>query len=611
MLKSHNCGELTAAHAGQDVRLAGWVHRRRDHGGLIFLDIRDRSGLVQAVVDPSAAEAAYRTADTLRAEWVVALTGEVRARPAGTENPRLATGDIEVHATDVDVLNPSKTPPFYINEDSEVDEPLRLRYRYLDLRRERMAANLALRHRVVKYIRDFLDARGFLEVETPMLMKSTPEGARDYLVPSRVHPGYFYALPQSPQQLKQLLMVAGVERYFQIARCFRDEDLRADRQPEFTQLDLEMSFVDERDVLDLMESLYTGLAGAAAPSKRVPAPFPRMTYAEAMRRFGTDKPDLRFGMEITDISAIVRDTGVAVLTSVLTEPGGAVRGIVAPGCAGYSRRELEALTDIARTQGARGLATIGLDAEPDTPIGALRQEHVRSALARHLEIEAVQEIARTMGASAGDLLLIVAAHEDIVNAGLSALRAELGHRLALADPDELAFAFITEFPLFEAGDAEGEGGRALTSVHHPFTAPVPEDVGLLEESPDSARSRAYDLVVNGLELGSGSIRIHDRALQDRIFALLGHSPEQIQERFGHMLEAFDYGVPPHGGFAPGIDRTVMVLAGEPNIREVIPFPKTQSAQDLMMSAPSPVDAQQLRDLHLQLRDPARSIPNTD
>ncbi len=594
---------MTIADAGQHVQLAGWVHRRRDHGGLIFLDVRDRTGLVQVVVDPSAAESAYQSADALRNEWVVAITGEVQVRPAGTENPRIATGGIEIHATEVTVLNPSKTPPFYINEESDVDESLRLRYRYLDLRRERMAANLALRHRVVKYIRDFLDGRGFLEVETPMLMKSTPEGARDYLVPSRVHPGHFYALPQSPQQLKQLLMVAGVERYFQIARCFRDEDQRADRQPEFTQLDLEMSFVDESDVLDLMEELYTGLAHATAPEKRVTSPFPRMTYAEAMRRFGSDKPDLRFGMEITDISSIVADSGVGVFTGALAETGGTVRGIVAPGCAGYSRRELENLTEIVRGQGARGLATIGLDAEAGTAVADLQSDNVRSALARHLDIETVRSIADAMEASAGDLLLIVAAHENVVSASLSALRTELGERLELADPDELVFGFVTEFPLFEAGDEEG----SLHSVHHPFTAPTPEDAGLLEESPTAVRSRAYDLVVNGLELGSGSIRIHDRELQDRIFALLGHSPEEIQERFGHMLEAFEYGVPPHGGFAPGIDRTVMVLAGEPNIREVIPFPKTQSAQDLMMSAPSTVDEQQLVDLNLRLREAAQEI----
>ena len=585
------------------MRLAGWVHRRRDHGGLIFLDVRDRTGLVQVVVDPSAAESAYQSADALRNEWVVAITGEVQVRPAGTENPRIATGGIEIHASEVTVLNPSKTPPFYINEESDVDESLRLQYRYLDLRRERMAANLALRHRVVKYIRDFLDGRDFLEVETPMLMKSTPEGARDYLVPSRVHPGHFYALPQSPQQLKQLLMVAGVERYFQIARCFRDEDQRADRQPEFTQLDLEMSFVDESDVLDLMEELYTGLAHATAPEKRVTSPFPRMTYVEAMRRFGSDKPDLRFGMEITDISSIVADSGVGVFTGALAEAGGTVRGIVAPGCAGYSRRELENLTEIVRGQGARGLATIGLDAEAGTAVADLQADNVRSALARHLDIETVRAIADAMGAGAGDLLLIVAAHEDVVSASLSALRTELGGRLELADPNELVFGFVTEFPLFEAGDEEG----SLNSVHHPFTAPVPEDAGLLEESPTMVRSRAYDLVVNGIELGSGSIRIHDRELQDRIFALLGHSPEEIEERFGHMLEAFEYGVPPHGGFAPGIDRTVMVLAGEPNIREVIPFPKTQSAQDLMMSAPSTVDEQQLVDLNLRLREAAQEI----
>ena len=611
MLKTHNCGELSTVDAGLIVRLAGWVHRRRDHGGLLFLDLRDRSGLVQVVIDPSEAPAAYADADVLRNEWVVAISGEVHIRPEGTENERLATGGIEIHAATVEILNPSKTPPFYINEESDVDEPLRLRYRYLDLRRERMAANLALRHKVVKYIRDFLDSRDFLEIETPMLMKSTPEGARDYLVPSRVHPGYFYALPQSPQQLKQLLMVAGVERYFQIARCFRDEDLRADRQPEFTQLDLEMSFIDENDVLTLMEELYTGLAKATAPAKTVPTPFPRMTYAEAMRRFGSDKPDLRFGLEITDLTDVVRDSGVAVFTSVLAHPGGTVRGIVAPGCARYSRREIDGLTELVRAQGPRGLAAIGLDGESGAPLAELTQENVRSALARHLEVETVRSIAEAMGASFGDMILIVAAQEDVANAGLSTLRNELGARLSLADPEELAFAFVTEFPMFEAASDGDSGAQALNSVHHPFTAPVPEDAGMLEDSPTSVRSRAYDLVVNGMELGSGSIRIHDRALQDRIFALLGHSPEEIQERFGHMLEAFEYGVPPHGGFAPGIDRTVMVLAGEPNIREVIAFPKTQSAQDMMMGAPSAVDDGQLRDLNLQLRAPAAAPTQAD
>ena len=599
MLKTHECGRLAAENIGETVQLAGWVHRRRDHGGLIFLDLRDRSGLVQVVFDPQEVAEAHATADAVRGEWVITVEGTVARRPEGTENSRMPTGEIEVRAARTEVLNPAKTPPFYINEEVEVDEALRLRFRYLDLRRERMARNLRLRHRVVRIIRDELDAREFLEVETPILIKSTPEGARDYLVPSRVYPGHFYALPQSPQQLKQLLMVAGVERYFQIARCFRDEDLRADRQPEFTQLDLEMSFVDESDMLSLMEDLYVRIVEEVAPERRMQRPFPRLTYAEALSKYGSDKPDLRFGMELRDLSEIARGSGLGVFTGAL-EQGGIVKGILAPGSASFPRRELDRLTEMARERGARGLVTIGFEGEAGEPLAALQEDGVRSAVARHLAIETVREIGEALDAKLGDLALMVAGPADVVHASLSALRNDLGATLELADPNELAFAFVTDFPLFEWHE---ESAR-WDSTHHPFTAPRPEDASKLESAPGEVLSRAYDAVVNGYEVASGSIRIHDQEMQSRIFKLLGYTDEETRERFGHLLEAFEYGAPPHGGFASGIDRLVAVLAGEANIREVIAFPKTQSGQDLMTSAPSPVDADQLAELHLGVRDPS-------
>jgi len=599
LLKTHDCGELTPQHIGETVQLAGWVHRRRDHGGLIFLDLRDRSGLAQVVFDPQEVAEAHATADTVRNEWVISVEGKIAKRPEGTENPRMATGEIEVRAVRTSVLNPAKTPPFYINEESEVDEALRLRYRYLDLRRERMAQNLRMRHRLVKIIRDELDDRDFLEIETPILIKSTPEGARDYLVPSRVNPGHFYALPQSPQQLKQLLMVAGVERYFQIARCFRDEDLRADRQPEFTQLDLEMSFVDESDILSLMEILYVRIVEEIAPEKRLPKPFPRITHAEALERYGSDKPDLRFGMQLHDLSEIASGSGLGVLTGAL-EQGGVVNGILAPGSAGFSRRELDQLTDIVREHGARGLVSIGLEGEAGAPVAALQEDGVRSAVSSHLSVETVRAFGAALEAKLGDLALIVAGPEDVVRASLSALRNELGERLGLADPNELAFAFVTDFPLFERHEDSGRWG----SVHHPFTAPRPEDIGKLDSAPGEVLSRAYDAVVNGYEVASGSIRIHDQGLQGRIFGILGYTEEQTRDRFGHLLEAFEYGAPPHGGFASGIDRLAAVLAGDANIREVIPFPKTQTGQDLMTSAPSIVEEEQLADLHLEFRQPS-------
>ncbi|GBD11740.1 Aspartate--tRNA ligase [bacterium HR23] len=597
MLKDTDCGTLTLSDVGRQVALAGWVHRRRDHGGIIFIDLRDRSGIVQVVFNPSYAPDAYRTADALRNEWVVCIRGRVERRPPGTENPSLPTGQVEVHALACQILNPSRPPPFYINEDTEVDEALRLRYRYLYLRRQRLQRNLELRHRVVKFIRDWLSARGFWEVETPILTKSTPEGARDYLVPSRLYPGCFYALPQSPQQLKQLLMVAGLERYFQIARCFRDEDLRADRQPEFTQLDLEMSFVEEEDILNLMESLFTDLVEQVTPHKRLRKPFPRLTYAEAIAKYGTDKPDLRFGMELADFTDIARQCQFEVFRRVVQQ-GGVVKGFAAPGYADCPRRQIEELTTLAKSKGATGLVTLALG-QPGLSLEALTPEQVRSAVARHFTIEQVQEMARRAGARPGDLLLIVAGEPATTNAALSALRTEMGARLGLADPNQVVFAFVTQFPLFEWNAEE----RRWESAHHPFTAPRDEDLPLLEADPGRVRSKAYDMVCNGYEVASGSIRIHNREVQERIFRILGYSPEEAQKRFGHLLEAFEYGAPPHGGIAPGIDRIVMVLANEASLREVIAFPKTQSAQDLLFGAPSEVSEKQLRELHLAVVHP--------
>ena len=594
MLKTHGCGELRPAHAGQTVTLAGWVHRRRDHGGLTFIDLRDRSGLIQVVFNPETNAKAHAQAQDLRGEWVVQIAGAVGPRPEGTENPKLATGEIEVSAASLTVLNQAKTPPFNINEDAAVDESLRLQYRYLDLRRERMQANLGLRRKVVKYIRDYLDERDFWEIETPVLVKSTPEGARDYLVPSRLSPGQFYALPQSPQQLKQLLMVAGLERYYQIARCFRDEDQRADRQPEFTQLDLEMSFVEEADILDLVEGLFAGLVAETAPHLKVVTPFPRLSFADVMARFGTEKPDVRFGMELADLTDVARETDLNVFKAV-ADAGGVVKGFAAPGCGDYSRRQIDELIDFVKIRGARGLVPIGLGAPP----AQLTAADVKSPVAKFLTVEQVRTIAERTGAEKDGLVLIVAADEAIANTALSQLRVEMGHRLGMIDEDAMGFTFVVGFPLMEWNEDESR----WDALHHPFTAPHPDDVDLLSVEPGKVRARAYDCVAQGVELLSGSIRIHDRTLQERMFAALGYAPDDIEERFGHMLRAFEYGTPPHGGMAAGIDRIVMLLAGAETIREVIPFPKTQNAADLLLNAPSAVDEAQLRDLHLRVVEP--------
>lgn len=588
MDETYSCGKLTIAEEGQSVKLSGWVNRRRDHGGVTFVDLRDRSGFVQVVFNPDNSPQAHQEAEPLRAEWVIQVRGIVRQRPEGMKNPNLATGEIEVEVQELKVLNPAKTPPFPINKEEEVDEQTRLRYRYLDLRHERMTNNLILRHRIVKFIRDFLDQQDFLEIETPILFKTTPEGARDYLVPSRVHPGEFYALPQSPQQLKQLLMVAGMERYFQIARCFRDEDQRGDRQPEFTQLDVEMSFIEREDIMALIEEMFTKMVSALVPEKRLLAsPWPRMTYQEAMLRFGKDNPDLRFGMELKDISDIASGSGFKVFEGAVSS-GGKVFGINASGLGDYSRKEIDGLVEYVSQFGARGLAYLAVTAAGEQ----------RSSFAKFLSDADQQAILKRFDAQPGDLLLFVADKAEVVSESLGRLRVHLADRLNLRDPDVLAFCWIVDFPFVVWNEDE----KRWDPSHHLFTSPKPEDLPLLDSDTGKARGQQYDMVVNDYEVGGGSIRIHDRQLQEKVFKLIGLDPEVANERFGHMLEAFEYGTPPHGGIALGMDRLCMIFADEPNIREVIAFPKNQAARDVMADAPSQVETQQLRELHLRVID---------
>lgn len=581
--RTHLAGELSTANVGETVVVMGWVNSRRDHGGLIFVDLRDRSGLAQLVFSPEVDQAAFAKAERVRGEFVLAAVGEVRRRSVETVNPKLATGEIEIYVTELRILNRAKTPPFYIEEDVEVDENIRLRYRYLDLRRPDMQRNLILRHRVTKAARDFLNKRGFIEVETPMLTKSSPEGARDYLVPSRVNPGKFYALPQSPQIFKQILMVAGMDKYFQIVRCFRDEDLRADRQPEFTQIDLEMSFVEMEDVLSLMEEMIA-FTFREAGGITIDTPFPRFTYQEAMDRFGSDKPDLRFGLELKDFTGLVADSDFKVFAAVAAS-GGQVKGINAKGCADFSRKEIDDLTQFVAIYGAKGLAYI-----------VVTEEGLKSPILKFFKEAEIQAMMEKFEAEPGDLLFFVADKPSVVAAALGALRIELAKKKNLIDQDVFKFAWVVDFPLLEYDEEE----RRWVAIHHPFTSPLEEDIEYMATDPGSVRARAYDMVLNGIELGGGSIRIHRREVQEKMFDLLGLSQEEAADKFGYMLEAFEYGTPPHGGIAFGLDRMIMLMAKKETIRDVIAFPKTQSATDLMTQAPSEVTPRQLQELHIKL-----------
>ncbi|MBF6589134.1 MAG: aspartate--tRNA ligase [Ktedonobacterales bacterium] len=593
-MRTTTCGDLTAADVGQRVALTGWVGHRRDYGKLVFIDLRDRYGLTQVVVDPERSPesaAAHAVATEARLEYVLRVEGVVAKRLPGKENPHLKTGEIEVEAQHIEVLNAAKTTPFPIADHVTADESLRLKYRYLDLRRESIRGNVVLRHRAVKFIRDFLDERGFIEVETPILTKSTPEGARDYLVPSRLYPGEFYALPQAPQQFKQLLMVAGIDRYFQIARCFRDEDLRADRQPEFTQLDVEMSFIAEEDVMGLIEQLLIELISATTAKRIQQVPFPRISFAEAMAKYGIDRPDIRFELPLVELGELARLGTFGVFSSAL-DRGGVVKGLRVPGLATATRKELDELTELAKALGAKGLVTL-----------ALLPEGPKSPLTKYTTPEELGRIVAHLGGQTGDLLLFVADSAKVANDVLSRLRGRMGERLGLIDTDVLALCWVVDFPLLEV--IEEAGKTRYHATHNPFSGMRPGEEPLLATDPLKVTARQYDIICNGYEIGGGSIRINVADLQHRVFELLGLSEEQIVEQFGHMLEAFGFGAPPHGGIALGIDRLVMLLAGAETIRDVIPFAKMQNGQDPMMGAPSPVTEEQLRELHLRTHMPEK------
>jgi len=586
--RTHTCGELTAEAAGAAVRLAGWVDSARDHGGVIFVDLRDRYGRTQCVFNPENSPEAHALAERLGSQDVLALAGTVRPRPEDAVNPKIATGAIEVHVASAEVLAESDTPPFEITDDVDVGEDVRLRHRYADLRRPAMQRNLLARARIVRTMRRTLEEAGFVEVETPLLTKSTPEGARDFLVPSRASPGRFYALPQSPQLFKQILMIAGYDRYYQIARCLRDEDLRADRQPEFTQLDLEMAFVSEDDVMAATERVVVAVIRDVL-GKEVEAPFPRVPYAEAMRDYGTDKPDRRFGMLLKDVSEVARASEFRVFTGAVAS-GGEVRGLAVPGAGEqFSRKEIDDLAPFAADFGAKGVAWLKCGAEG-----------LAGPIAKFFSDEQLGQLRETMDAGPGDLLLFVADRPAVVAASLGALRLHLGRRLGLVPENEIDLCWITEFPLLEWDETEGRH----VSMHHPFTSPLPEDMDRLESDPGAVRARAYDLVLSGVELGGGSIRIHRPNVQERLFRLLGIGEAEARQKFGFLLDALRYGAPPHGGIALGLDRFVRLMIGADSIRETIAFPKTQRAQCLMTGAPGPVDERQLADLHLRLRPEA-------
>lgn len=588
MYRTHTCGKLTTMHVGQEVTLSGWVHRRRDHGGLIFIDLRDRYGITQVVFDPSGNKDAHISAESIRSEFVITIKGVVRGRPDGQSNKEMSTGEIEVLADFIEILSRSQTPPFEIDQDKEVGEDVRLKYRYLDLRRQRMKKNIELRHRVIKSIRDFLDKEEFLEIETPILIKGTPEGSREYIVPSRIYPGTFFVLPQSPQQLKQLLMVAGMDKYFQIARCFRDEDQRGDRQPEFTQLDLEMSFIDEDDIMNLNERLLIKLLTDNVPNKEIlKTPVPKLTWHDAMSKYGSDKPDLRFEMPLSDVSDIVSNSEFKVFSGTI-QHGGVVKCLRVSNGADMPRSETDSYEDLAKSYGAKGLAYL-----------SWKDGEVKGPIAKFLSEDELKRIRERTEAVEGDNVFFMADRFDLACNVLGAVRLKIADKLGLRDDSKLALCWIVDFPMFELDEETGN----FSAAHHPFTSPKHEDAELLTTDPAKARSKAYDLVMNGVEIAGGSIRIHDAALQSKVFDALGISKEDAKLRFGHMLEAFSYGAPPHGGIAWGLDRFIMLLADEPNIREVIAFPKDQKAKDIMTGAPTELPAEQVAEMHIKVSLP--------
>jgi len=574
------CGQVSSEDIGKEIAIQGWIQRTRDHGGLIFFDLRDREGIVQCVLDPQTNSELFKMAETIRSEFVLEVMGKVEKRPDGTINNNISSGEVEIHVSNIEILNTALTPPFPIQDSITTDEMIRLKYRYLDLRRPEMQKRLILRHKVIKLIRDYMDENGFLEIETPILIKSTPEGARDFLVPSRLYPGTFYALPQSPQQLKQLLMVAGIDKYFQIAKCFRDEDPRADRQPEFTQLDIEMSFCKQEQLFDLIDVLMIKIVETLSNKVVKFKPIPRISYAEAMNKYGSDKPDLRFDMQFINLTKIGNNSEFKVFADAKE-----IKGICATGCANYSRKEIDDLTNMVKKYGAKGLATFAL----------MEDGNIKSPIAKFLKEDEIKAIIEKCEAKTGDLIMIVADTPKIVANSLNALRLEMGNRLGLRDNNVLAFAWIVDFPMYEWKEEENR----WDATHHPFTMPHEEDLPLLDTDPGAIKAQAYDFVCNGSECASGSIRIHRRDIQNKVFSLMNYSDEDIKERFGHMLEAFEFGAPPHGGIAPGIDRLIMLLCDDDNIRQVMAFPKTATAVDPMTEAPSSVDDIQLKELNIK------------